>query len=47
MAAARTTLARHNAVRITGPSPVTATVCSTCAARLPSAVRIVQPSSSR
>ena len=35
------------AVRITGPSLVTATVCSACAARLPSAVRTVQPSSSR
>lgn len=34
-------------VRMTGPSSVTATVCSLCAARLPSAVRIVQPSSSR
>jgi hypothetical protein len=29
-----------------GPSSVIATVCSTCAARLPSAVRSVQPSSS-
>jgi homocitrate synthase NifV len=36
----------HRDVRISGPSGVTATVCSTCAARLPSAERIVQPSSS-
>ena len=34
------------AVRIRGPSGVTATVCSWCAARLPSALRSVQPSSS-
>jgi SAM-dependent methyltransferase len=33
-------------VRITGPSSVTAMVCSTWAARLPSPVRMVQPSSS-
>src|ERR1700758_3344682 len=39
--------ADQGAVRITGPSAVTATVCSACAAWLPSAVRIVQPSSSR
>ena len=39
-------LGLKSAVRMSGPSGVTATVCSTWAARLPSAERIVQPSSS-
>jgi DNA-binding PadR family transcriptional regulator len=34
----------HGAVRMRGPSSVMATVCSTCAARLPSPERRVQPS---
>jgi hypothetical protein len=33
-------------VRTSGPSAVTATVCSAWAARLPSPLRMVQPSSS-
>jgi hypothetical protein len=36
----------HSAVRMRGPSSVTAIVCSTWAARLPSALRTVQPSRS-
>ncbi|UVS77837.1 hypothetical protein [Actinokineospora sp. UTMC 2448] len=39
-------IVRAHAVRITGPSAVMATVCSEWAARLPSRVRRVQPSSS-
>ena len=38
---------RYGAVRITGPSSVMAMVCSLWAARVPSAVRMVHPSSSR
>ena len=38
--------ANYKAVRITGPSSVTAMVCSLCAARLPLAVRKVHPSES-
>jgi len=36
----------YSAVSTSGPSAVIATVCSTCAARLPSALRMVQPSRS-
>jgi uncharacterized protein YbjT (DUF2867 family) len=39
-------LTQSRAVRMRGPSAVTATVCSTCAARLPSPLRNVQPSAS-
>lgn len=39
-------LNQRGRVRILGPSGVTATVCSTWAARLPSALRSVQPSAS-
>ncbi len=38
--------ANYKAVRINGPSSVTAIVCSLCAARLPLAVRKVHPSES-
>ena len=38
--------ATYKAVRTTGPSSVTAIVCSLCAARLPLAVRKVHPSES-
>ena len=45
-AAVRPADRRYSAVRILGPSAVTAIVCSAWAARLPSAVRSVQPSAS-
>src|SRR5262249_25881925 len=42
----RAPTATSRAVRIQGPSAITATVCSKCAERLPSRVTAVQPSAS-